>query len=71
MAYDDADGPSIADVLAGRCGHDPRVRITPGQRLYYHYRLDRHSYETERATAHRPPAPRDFHAGRDGVADAA
>jgi hypothetical protein len=56
--------PSIVDVLTGRRGHEPLVKITPPQRMYYNYRLDQPSFAAELAKIGTPPTPRDFRSKR-------
>jgi hypothetical protein len=56
--------PSIVDVLTGLREHEPLVKITPPQRMYYNYRLDRPSFAAELASIAAPRAPRDFRSKR-------
>jgi hypothetical protein len=62
--------PSIVDVLTGRGRHEPQVRITPGQRVYYNYRIDKPSFDAEIANIGVPPSPRDFRSRRQRDEDA-
>ncbi len=58
------DQVTISDVLSGRARMAPLMQITPGQRLYYNYRLDPPSFEREIAGRIRAEA-RDFRSERE------
>jgi hypothetical protein len=61
--------PTIIDVLTGRLRHEPGLRITAGQRLYYNYRCGGPvSFQTEVETAAAPLGarqPRDFRSRKE------
>jgi hypothetical protein len=70
LGADAAETPSIVDVLTGRRRHDPLVKITPGQRIYYNYRLDHPSLDAETAAIGAPHEVRDFRSRRQRDEDA-
>jgi hypothetical protein len=60
---------SIVDVLTGRAQVTAQMKITPSQRLYYNYRIDKPSFDAEITQGRMPHQPRDFRSKREREQD--